>query len=687
MTTLYVDLETASTIDLKKYGVYRYCADVRILLTCWAVDQGPIVVDEQPSAAFWSAFDSASEIVAHNAEFDRTVIETLFPETRPARERWHCTMAQARAHGLPGGLGHLCDVFKVTEDKAKVKDARRLLMLFCKPRKDGTWATQDTRPAEWAEFRAYGGRDVASMRELHRIMPAWNRMRERPIYHADQRINARGFAVDVQFAREALRALDQCAADTDAQVALATGGAVSTARKRDAILGYILAEHGVDLPDLTDSTVQRRLDDSSLPDAVRELLALRQQSSRTSTGKYRTLLGCVDTDGRMRGTITYAGASRTGRWAGNRFQPHNLPRPRVGTLRDEAITDTIAACIEAIRQGVYDLVAPYPLPEVAASAVRGCVVARPGYRLTIGDYANVEGRALAWLAGEHAKLRAFEAYDAGTGPDLYKVAYAAAFGISPAKVTGTQRQIGKVLELMYGYGGGVGAGVTGAITYGIDLDELADRVWPSMSHLIEAQTAAFWEWAHRERRTFGLSERTFRALDAMKRLWRQNNPAIVQLWAAVDAAARAAILQGGVHPVGERIVIDRRRAWLRIHLPSGRYLSYPSPRVSDTGAISFKGVSPYTHQWSRVTTYGGKLVENITQAFCRDILAEGLVNAENEDLGIVLHAHDELVEETPAKIPAPEAEARLRRVMTGIPFARGLPLAVATYTATRYHKE
>jgi DNA polymerase len=684
---LYVDLETRSAVNLKTVGVYVYAPACRIMLNSWAVDDGPVQVDETCTPKFWDAYVAADRIIAHNAEFDRTVLQAVWPKIDIRFDHWYCTMAQARRHGLPGGLDKLCDVLKVPADRAKMKDSRALLMMFCKPNKDGTWNTKATHLAEWKRFMSYGGLDVEAMREVHRRCPTWNDDYERPIWLADQRINARGFAVDVQFATAAVACLKGAAEETDRAVADATGGEVDSARRVDALLGHILFDHGVDLPDLKAETIERRLKDDNLPDPVRELLALRQQSARTSTSKYSTLLRCVSADHRLRGGFTYSGAMRTQRWAGNRFQPHNMPRPVVGKLRGKALKDEIRLSIGAVKAGVYDLVGTYPLPEVLASAVRGCVVASKGTMLTVGDYANVEGRGLAWLAGEQWKLDAFRSYDEGTGPDLYKVAFAEAFGIPVDEVDdGQERQIGKVLELMLGYRGGVGAFVTGAATYKVDLATLPRTAWPRVPADVQLEAQKMWHWAVRENKTLGLDAAVFMTCDALKRLWRRRHPKIVRFWSAIEEAFAAAC-EGRTTQVG-KLRVDKVKAWVRIRLPSGRFLSYPgaarmAERLTDhelasSGHLSYLGQNPYTKQWSRIGTYGGKLAENVTQGLCRDLLAESLVRCEDDNVDAVLHAHDEVVT---------EGEEDLVTIMTSAKWTGGLPLAVSTFRTDRYHKD
>jgi len=232
---------------------------------------------------------------------------------------------------------------------------------------------------------------------------------------------------------------------------------------------------------------------------------------------------------------------------------------------------------------------------------------------------------------------------------------------------------------MLGYGGGVGAFVTGAATYRVDLNGLVTTAWPGVPFALQGETARMWAWAQEKDQTYGLPEMVFRTCDALKRMWRERHPKIAAFWGDLETAVRNAAAGGGFWVAG-RVEADKVNAWVRIKLPSGRYLSYPSMKQNDTGELVYKGQNQYTRSWSSITTYGGKLAENVTQAVCRDLLAESLVQAEHMGLGVVLHVHDEPVAEN-------AHGDELEQAMTDIPWAVDLPLAVATYTTFRYHKE
>jgi len=452
---------------------------------------------------------------------------------------------------------------------------------------------------------------------------------------------------------------------------------VQAATQRDAMLAHILDIYGVKLPDMQQSTLQRRIDDPDLPAPLRELLAVRLAANTTSVAKYKALVNATSSDGRLRGTLQFCGASRTGRWAGRIFQPQNLYRPTLPQDEiDQGIEDIKLGCADLIHKDVMAL---------ASSAVRGCIVAPPGKKLVIADLANIEGRVLAWLAGEEWKLKAFRDFDAGRGEDLYKLAYAKAFNVSVDSVTKDQRQIGKVMELMLGYEGGVGAFITGAATYSIDLDAMAYAALPSIPGDVFIEARNMYDWRIESGvGILGLKARTFVVCESLKRMWRRAHPATVELWRLLDVQVRAALRHPAMHFDCHALTVRQDKTWLLIKLPSGRYLCYPSPRIED-GKITYMGVNPYTRKWERLATYGGKLVENVTQAVARDVLAYAMHSIEMAGYKIVLSVHDELIAETydTDKYSAGE----LANLMTeGATWTQGLPLAAAGFETRRYYK-
>lgn len=717
MTNSFQDLETYCATPIKD-GTHRYAEGAEVMLWSYATDDGPVAVWDLCSSSVWVTDDLTDELVEqplhdglvppdlvrdlrdpdtliwfqNGGNFDMPVLRAAQPAlfALVAESRWRDTMVQAYAHALPGSLDKLGAVMGLAESDRKLKEGRALVLLFCKPRPDGSRATRATHPAEWRRFVAYAGGDITTMRAAHRKMPMWNYgPKEAALWHLDLRTNQRGFAVDLDLARCAVAAADSAQKAMAKQAVDMTDGAVSSATRRDAMLAHILSVHGVELPDMRADTLERRLDDPDLPDAVKDLLRLRLQASMNSVSKFKTLLRGVSSDGRLRGTMQFRGAGRTGRAAHRLFQPGNLPR---GTIHGRDVDDAIAA----IKAGALDLVVDKPM-EAISSCIRGAIVAAPGKKLVIADLSNIEGRMAAWLAGEEWKLQAFRDFDAGTGPDLYIVAYARAFNVDPASVPkkGLERQIGKVMELMLQYGGGVSAFLTGAATYGIDLVVMADAAWDTIPARVKDEAQGFLDWLYGKTKDtdearlaarHGLTEKVFIACDSLKRLWREAHPAISSYWRELEDACRAAIHSPGETFECRRLCFRRDGSWLRVRLPSGRVLCYPNPGVDDDNAIFYTGFSQYTKQWGKVSTYSGKLYENVTQAASADQLFYCMPPVEAEGYLPVLHVHDEIVSETP---DTPEyTVTRLAELMCAdLGWNAGLPLAAAGFETYRYKKE
>jgi len=687
-STLYLDLEVFSEVPIQ-HGTHAYAEKAEVLLFAYALGNNPVQVwdaasgDQMPHDLHCALLDENILLCAHNSHFDRTVLRHALPNYPLALARWRCTMAKALAHSLPGSLAELCSILKIPSSTAKDKNGKQPVTLFCKPRPATSKlrrATHATHPAEWAKFVTYASLDVAALRAVDKKLPTWNYQgSELALWHLDQTINDRGVLVDTALATAAIRAVERAQRLLAARTRDITQGAVQAATQRDALLRHLVAAYGVTLPDMQQSTLERRLADPELPGQLRELLAIRLQASASSTSKYKTLAKAVSSDGRLRGTLQFNGASRTGRWAGRLFQPQNLPRP---VLKQGAIDQGIAA----LKADCADLLYPNVM-DLASSAIRGCIIAPKGKKLVVADLSNIEGRMIAWLAGETWKLQAFREFDNGAGADLYKLAYAKAFAIAPESVDKNQRQIGKVMELMLGYEGGVGAFLTGAAAYNIDLDALANAAWPSISADIILEAEQFLAWRTEQHLgDFGLKPKTFIVCDALKRLWRCAHPAISSFWKDLQEAAVLAVSQPGTTHGCRRLKVRCDGAWLRIRLPSGRYLCYPSPQLDDADKLSYMGVNPYNRKWSRLKTYGGKLAENITQAASRDVLAANMPAIEAAGYQIVLTVHDETI--TEANDRAAYNAAHLARLMaTNPPWAECLPLAATGFEAHRYRKD
>ncbi len=681
---LWLDTETRSSIALKRYGIYHYVEDVTVILVQWALEGQRVRVWDRmqqpvPPAELIDAINRSTEVWAHVAEFDRTMMPTIPGIPVIPMHKWRCTAALARMHGLPGGMDKLCQIFKLPLDQAKDSAGKALIQLFCVPKPDGTYNDFRSHPAEWQQFIGYGAQDIVTMRVLHRKIPHWNATpRMWRLWHLDQKMNDRGIGCDVELAKSILDAAVKAQKRMADRTSEITEGDVEATTQRNRLLAY-LADHGVDLPDLTADTVERRLEDESLPEYIKELLRIRQQASKSSSAKCKRLLN-MQVDGRLRGLLLFCGAARTGRWSGRVFQPQNLPRPKHKQ-------DMIDAAIKLFKSGDIELLDPDQVLGLASSCLRGLLVAEHGRELVVSDYANIEGRKMAWIAGEQWKLDAFASYDAKTGPDLYKVAYARSFNIDPFTIgdEDPRRQIGKVMELALQYYGGVGAFCSMAETYGLRLEAMADAAWPALPREVREQAEGDYLRAIKRRRTYGLERKVWIVCQSLVLMWRAAHPAIVSFWSKLEVAVKCAVKNEGVqYPVG-RVVVDRQKAWLRIRLPSGRYLCYPSTRLDDRDSPSFVGINPYSRQWGRISTYSGKLTENIVQASSADILMDGLLAADEAGFEPVLSVHDEVICEPLKGVTDDKELSKLLVEASGL-WAEGMPMAAKGFTRDRYKK-
>lgn len=688
---LYLDTETFGEEPIKN-GAHRYAEKSEILLVALAKDSGPVSVWDctNPDNTGWQQtlqdlIDEADRVVIHNSAFDRTVLRH-HGVTIPV-EKIVDTMVLALQHGLPGSLGQLCDVLGVEQDKAKDKDGKKLIQLFTKPRPKNMKlrrATRETHPDEWQRFIEYARLDVDAMRSVYRRTPRWNDLEsERSLWRIDQDTNDSGIAVDLELAQSALAAFGRASGSLAALTAELTGGLVTATTQRNKLIAYLRENHDFVTADMTKGSVDFFLRDGSIKSEVRKLLEIRQQAAATSPSKYKALLGAVSSDGRLRGTLQFCGAARTGRDAGRIFQPQNLPR-----TPDWFDEDVQEITISAIKANCEDLIWAN-VSERCSMSVRGCLLAGAGKKLSIADLSNIEGRVLAWGAGEQWKLEAFKQYDLGLGQDLYKVTAGRILGKDAVDVTKDERQsMGKVPELACGYQGGVGAFRTmgGQVVEGMDDATIQDIV----------------------------------------KGWRKAHPRTVAFWYDLERACKAAIRSpGDSFAVRDMAVFDvmpdqTGRQWLRMKLPSGRYLCYPDPAVEQEicercdgdGEIPFvhegverimkcphcggsgtqgweqiyySGVNQYTRKWARISTYGGKLAENWTQAVARDVFFSGMKRAYNAGYRIVLRVHDELVTEVP--IDGELSWQGLAKCMATNPsWTAGLPLNADGFDALRYRK-
>jgi DNA polymerase len=686
MAHLYLDLETYSETPIT-HGTHAYAADAEVLLCAWAVDDNHVRVHDftDPLELFHPQLKSAlanpeTTVVIHNSHFDRTVLRHSMDITIPV-ERIHDTMVQALSHGLPGALGMLCTILGLPADKAKDKDGKRLIQLFCKPLGKNRLlhrATRETHPAEWQRFKAYAASDIEAMREVKKRMPMINMTpAETALWHLDQRINDTGVAIDMELVHAAIEAVGRAQRELSERSVELTYGRVGNTTQGAALLLHILENYGIDMPDLQMATVEKTLA-MDVPVALKELLTVRLQASSTSTAKYKVLLKGTSADGRLRGLLQFNGAARTGRWAGRLFQPQNLPRP---TLKQSAIDLGIAAlkadCAHLIADNVMEL---------ASSAIRSCIVAPKGKKLVVADLANIEGRVQAWLANEEWKLKAFRDFDEGTGPDLYKLAYSKSFGVKPEEVTKDQRQVGKVQELALAYEGGVGAFATFAEAYYIDLEDLAQKVLPlAPQELVDKADYYLTRVIKESKPRYGLSDDAFVACDTLKRAWREAHPNISGYWGRLKNAVMQALNTRGTTYTTLGLKIRATKGYLLLGLPSGRSLCYPLPKIVDEG-ITYMGVNQFTRKWTRIPTHGGKLFENLCQAIARDVMATNMPLIEAAGYTIILTVHDEIIAEAP-DLPEYNVDHMAALLAATPSWAPDMPLAAAGFETYRYRKE
>ena len=682
MTALHIDFETRSAVDLRKTGVYVYAEDPTTDVWCaaYCVDDGPVELWVPGQWLLWThplitAVREGWTIIAHNANFERAIWAGILakrygcPTPRP--EQWRCTMAMALAMALPPGLGQCADALGIAERKDD--DGKSLMLRMAKPRKvndDGTLTWWDV-PERLEKLYAYCKQDVEVERAIERhLLPL--RKQELDLWHLDQAINDRGIHVDRDLCNSALTIVDTATKWLNDELAEITNGQVTKTTAVAQIIAWMQTQ-GCATVSLDKEAVGDLLARADLSEDVRRVLEIRAEGAKAAVKKIAALLAGTSSDSRARGLLQFHAAS-TGRWAGRRFQPQNIARPK----REDV--DGAIACVGTGSADFVRMVHGEPLA-VVSDCIRGMVGAAPGATLYAADYSNIEGRLIAWFAGEEWKLDAFRDFDRGVGPDIYKLAYARSFGISPASVDKEQRQVGKVMELALGYQGGVGAFQKMAVGYGV---------------IVEDKRA-----------------------EELKTAWREAHPRVVDWWWALEKSAQRAIEEPGVTQFAGRIAFRVAGTFLYMRLPSGRAICYPFPCIKrklmpwtkngelirneictfEDGtvvvpvyeqlpvwkdSVCYKGVDTFTRQWSDQFAHGGLLANNAVQGTARDIEAEAMPRVENAGYPIVLTVHDEIVCETPETFGSVDEFVGL---MTTLPaWAEGLPLAAGGWKATRYRK-
>lgn len=733
MSYLYLDFETFSEADLKKVGSYAYAEHptTEVLICTYAFDDEPVQVwdctdgSDMPGDLHRALRrlvkpNSRIKMVWHNGGlFDRLIMKHCWGFDIPVSNTID-TMIRAFRHALPGSLDALCEVLGVSADNAKDKRGKALIQRFSKPTPKNYKIrryTAETHPDEWALFIKYAVSDITAMREVFHKLPRWgNSEFEDRVLELDQLINDRGFKVDVALAEAAIEAVEKHKAQLQEEAQRKYGGSL-TGKDFLPILRELAPAHRIH--NAQKSTLNDLLADDDLPDDARTIIEMRLGAASTASTKYNPLLLGRSSDDRRRGCLQYGGAKRTLRWAGKGFQPQNLAR---GYYHDDELDKGISALLKGRAHRRFDVA------KLTASTVRSCIIPEAGHKFVVADYSNVEGRGLAWLAGEETALDTFRA-----GLDIYCVTAGKMFGMDPDDIKKNFkeiRQIGKACELGLGYEGGVGAFVTFAKNLGLDLIEMAKTMDGTFPDHIWAATARGYEWARiqeakrpphpgekDDRPSYILDKKVWRTCDAIKRMWRESHPETVAFWRDLKDGILAAVRNPGrefwagahLRRNGERAIRIWRTVefdssgrkvpgwWLCMELPSGRILSYPGigvsvtketdedGRVNTNVRIKYQGENQLTRQWTTLYTHGGKACENIVQALCRDLLAYAMINVEGGGYPIVLSVHDELVCETP---DTPEyTVAELEKLMCSLPeWAEGFPLVAEGAEMKRYAK-
>ena len=733
MSYLYLDFETFSEADLKKVGSYAYAEhpSTEVLICTYAFDDEPVRVwdctdgSDMPGDLHRALRrlvkpNSRIKMVWHNGGlFDRLIMKHCWGFDIPVSNTID-TMIWAFRHALPGSLDALCEVLGVSANNAKDKRGKALIQRFSKPTPKNYKIrryTAETHPDEWALFIKYAVSDITAMREVFHKLPRWgNSEFEDRVLELDQLINDRGFKVDVALAEAAIEAVEKHKAQLQEEAQRKYGGSL-TGKDFLPILRELAPAHRIH--NAQKSTLNDLLADDDLPDDARTIIEMRLGAASTASTKYNPLLLGRSSDDRRRGCLQYGGAKRTLRWAGKGFQPQNLAR---GFYHDDELDKGISALLKGRAHRRFDVA------KLTASTVRSCIIPEAGHKFVVADYSNVEGRGLAWLAGEETALDTFRA-----GLDIYCVTAGKMFGMDPDDIKKNFkeiRQIGKACELGLGYEGGVGAFVTFAKNLGLDLIEMAKTMDGTFPDHIWAATARGYEWARiqeakrtphpgekDDRPSYILDKKVWRTCDAIKRMWRESHPETVAFWRDLKDGILAAVRNPGrefwagahLRRNGERAIRIWRTVetdssgrkvpgwWLCMELPSGRIISYPGigvsvtketdedGRVNTNVRIKYQGENQLTRQWTTLYTHGGKACENIVQALCRDLLAYAMINVEGGGYHIVLSVHDELVCETPDTPKYSVAE--LERLMCELPeWAEGFPLVAEGQELKRYAK-
>lgn len=706
---LTLDIETFSRQDLKKGGLAKYAEDesTDILCACWAFDDGPVdawipSADESFRQALLALNDpalkdakifvgpsvpdelgghvaSGGETHAWNNPFERSVLSGpagkrySFPKLSIPQMR--CSMANARVHGLPGGLEDAANAMRApVRKRLSGVNAMRYL---CKPRKDGSRPTIEEERERFLQLVPYCADDVRAERAVDALVPAMSAA-EQAIWEMDQEMNDAGVLIDLGLCDDMQVLIAEYKKDLERRCKELTGIKPSRA---GPLADWIRAHGFSELENLQADTVRKALK-RDLPPEVRTALLIYGTYNAKAPTKYAAFSRSACADDRIRHMFMFYGAG-TGRWSAHHVQ--NLARPSI---------DDPDTAIEAAR--LWDLNWMRTLYEgtdfmkVAGTCVRGALIAGPGKELVFPDFAGVEARYNAWLGGEKWKIAAYLAFDKGEGPDLYTVAYARAFSVPLEAVTKPERQIGKCMELALGYEGGVGAFIKMAGTYRIDLKDI-EKAYDTLPRDVIEEALEAHEYAEKQGRLYDLPEKVWVTAEGIKRLWRRAHPGIEKLWLDLkDSAIKATENPGIVYKAaGGKVLFRIVDRWLVMRLPSGRRMWYysPSVRIDKAGRKEFRylGINTKTRQWGPSGMYGGSWCNNETQGGCRDLLTRAKHNV------ILRHpktlrgsVHDEPIME--ARIGQITDDELLEDMCTNGEWDEGLPLAVEIHRGKRYRK-
>ena len=679
MTVLHIDFETYSACELRDRGLHNYATDPTTGVHCMA-----FAFEDQPVGLFdgaglyvrveeWREQPDLMRVInhvydggivyAHNAAFELAIWNNIcvprygWPPLKPEQVR--CTMAMCYAMGLPGALENAAPALGL----AQRKDAagKRVMLQLAKPKADGEFWTPETAPEKFEQMYAYCKQDVEVERALHHRLMELSESEQR-IWRLDYRINQRGIRVDLESIDKAIALVEQEKRRLDAEMLRVTGGVVGKCTEVQLLVKWIRSQD-VEIKGLAKADVLDALQ-GDLPPAVEAALRLRKEAAKSSTAKLIAMKERASADGRVRGCFQFHGAA-TGRWAHRGIQPGNMPRPRPGIGGDE-----VSDIISRLSEHAYIDMMYGPTMDAIADSLRGMIVAEPEHDLVAVDFSAIEARVLAWLAGQESVLDIFR-----THGKIYEHAAAGIYHVPMEKVTKDQRQIGKVAVLALGYGGGVGAFQSMARVYNVKVPDA------------EAEE--------------------------IKKAWRDSHPAIVRYWYALEDAAIRALTEGGVQSVGPRgreVKFRKAGSFLWLQLPSKRVLCYPYPelRVVETPWGDPKEALTYMTEldsttrkklgnkvlpdpnangnWCRISTYGGSLAENVTQAVAADLLRYSMETLESAGYPVICHVHDEAVTEIPSSCDKHTLE-RVEELMARTPeWAAGLPVSAEGWRAKRYRK-